>query len=112
MLEPHARRSDPIALVSVIAGVAPLPCMVLGIVPFVGCLTTPFIVLAVPSAIGFGIAGLVRARKDPEPNYVQPLTGLVLGLLWLSLMVAGAVLYLRGDFVRLMDDAIHSAPHF
>lgn len=95
-LEPLGRKSDPVALVAIICGVAPLPLAVLGMVPILGCLATPVMLLSVPAAIGFGIAGIVRAHGEPEPNYVQPATGLALGVTWLLLSVAGALFLFKG----------------
>jgi predicted permease len=91
-LEPLERQADPIALVAVVCGVAPLPLAVFAIVPFFGLLTTPLSALSILGAIGCGIAGVVRAKKQPEPNYVLPLTGVVLGLVWL-LLIAGVIFY-------------------
>lgn len=95
-LEPLGRKSDPVALVAIICGVAPVPLILVGLVPIVGCLATPLLLLSVPAAIGFGIAGVVRAHSEPEPNYVQPVTGLVLGVTWLLLSVAGALFLFKG----------------
>jgi predicted permease len=91
-LEPLKQQSDPIALVAVVCGFAPIPLSIFAILPFFGLLTTPLMGLSVLGAIGCGIAGVVRAKKQPEPNYVLPLTGVVLGLLWLML-IAGAIVY-------------------
>ena len=91
-LEPLKQPSDPIALVAVVCGVAPLPLSLFAILPFFGLLATPLSALSVLGAIGCGIAGVVRAKKQPEPNYVLPLTGVVLGLLWVML-IAGVVVY-------------------
>jgi hypothetical protein len=95
-IEPLGRKSDPVALVAIICGVAPVPLLLFGLVPFVGCLATPVALLSVPAAIAFGIAGIIRARSEPEPNYVPPVTGLVLGVTWLLLSVAGALFLFRG----------------
>lgn len=95
-LEPLTRQSDWVSLTAVICGVAPLPLVLLSLLPLVGCLTTPLLLLSVPGAIGFGVAGLVRARAQPEPNYVQPLTGLVLGVTWAVLLVVAVVFLSRG----------------
>ena len=95
MIEPLARKSDWVSLTAVICGLAPLPLALLSIVPFAGCLASPLMLLSPPAAIGFGIAGLVRAKSQPEPNYVQPLTGVVLGFCWLVLAGVGLVLFNR-----------------
>ena len=95
-IEPMGRKSDPFALVAIICGVAPVPLVILGLVPIVGCLATPLLLLSVPAAIGFGVAGVVRAHSEPEPNYVQPVTGLALGVTWLLLSAVGAVFLFRG----------------
>ena len=103
--EPLARTSDWVSLMAIICGIAPIPFGLLSMVPIVGCLSTPVMLLAVPAAIGFGIAGIVRASNQPEPNYVQPVTGLVLGLSWLVLTVGAVVWFLRGpgkDFENLL----------
>lgn len=94
-LEPLARKTDWVALTSVLCGLAPPVLMVLAVIPLVGCLASPFSLAAVPCAIGFGIAGVVRAKSQPEPNYVLPLTGLVLGVGWVLLGVAGLVYFAR-----------------
>lgn len=91
-IEPLGRQSDWVALTAVICGVAPLPLGLLSILPLVGCLSSPLLLLAVPGAIGFGIAGLVRAKSQPEPNYVLPATGLLLGVIWLVAMAVGLVM--------------------
>lgn len=91
-VEPLRRETDPIALTAVICGLAPLGLVVFSVFPFIGILTTPLIGLSVLAAIGFGAAGVVRAKQQPEPNYVLPLTGIVLGLLWLFL-IAGAIVF-------------------
>lgn len=95
-LEPLNRPADWVALTSVICGVASVPLVVLSVVPFASCLTGPLLLLATPAAIGFGIAGVVRARSQPEPNYVLPLTGLVLGTMWILLGGAAVVFFSRG----------------
>ncbi len=91
-LEPLKQETDPIALVAVVCGIAPLPLGVFAILPFFGLLATPLSALSILGAIGCGIAGVVRAKKQPEPNYVLPLTGVVLGVLWLML-IAGVIIY-------------------
>ena len=101
-LEPLNRQADWVALTAVICGVAPVPLVVLSVVPFASWLTTPLLLLAIPAAIGFGIAGVVRARSQPEPNYVLPLTGLVLSTMWILLGVAAFVFFSRGGgFISL-----------
>ena len=94
-LEPLNRQADWVALTSVICGVAPVPLVVLSVVPFANRLATPLLWLAMPAAIGFGIAGVVRAHSQPEPNYVPPLTGLVLGTMWILLGVAAVMFFSR-----------------
>ena len=91
-IEPTKREADPVALAAVICGVAPVGLVVFSILPFFGLLTAPLTLLSVLAAIVCGVVGVVRARQQPEPNYVLPLTGIVLGLLWLMLF-AGAVVY-------------------
>ena len=100
MLEPHARKSDWVALTAVICGVAPVPLMLLSLVPFAGCLASPLMLLSPPAAIGLGIAGIVRAKSEREPNYVQPLTGVVLGLCWLVLALVALVLFSRSGGLK------------
>ena len=102
MIEPLARKSDWVSLTAVLCGLAPLPLMVLGLVPFAGCLSGPVMLLAPPAAIGFGIAGLVRAKSQPEPNYLQPLTGVVLGFCWVVLALVGLVLFNRHGGLKTM----------
>lgn len=97
-LEPLTRQSDWVSLTAVICGVAPLPLALLSLLPLVGCLASPVLLLSIPGAIGFGVAGLVRARAQPEPNYVQPLTGLVLGFTWAVLFLVGLVFLSRSGF--------------
>lgn len=98
------------ALAAIICGVAPLPLALLGMIPFVGCLTSPISLVCVPAAIIFGILGIVRARAQPEPNYVLPITGLVLGLLWLALsLVAVSVLFLGEN--SFMERALKMRGH-
>lgn len=99
-LEPLARQSDWVSLTSVICGVAPVPLTLLLLLPKVRCLASPLLLLALPGAIGFGIAGLVRARTQPEPDYVQPLTGLILGLTWAGVAV-GVGLFIGRNFERI-----------
>ena len=99
-LEPLSRQSDWVALTSIICGLAPLPLLLMTVLPLIGMLVAPFLLLSVPGAIGFGIAGIVRAKSQPEPNYVQPATGLVLGLVWLCLVPAAAVFF---SHVNLRD---------
>ncbi len=105
-IEPLNRQSDWVALTAVICGVAPLPLGLLSVLPLIGCLSTPLVLFCVPGAIGFGIAGIVRAKSQPEPNYVLPLTGLVLGVTWLALLCVGAVL-LFPEAKRLMNLNVH-----
>lgn len=95
MIEPLARKSDWVALTAIICGVAPLPLALLSLIPFAGCLASPLMLLSPPAAIGFGIAGVVRAKSEREPNYVQPLTGVVLGFCWLVLALVALVLFSR-----------------
>ena len=103
-LEPLARKTDWVALTSVFCGLAPPVLIVLSMLPLVGCLTSPLSLAAVPCAIGFGVAGVVRAKSQPEPNYVLPLTGLVLGVGWVLLGVAGLVYFSRsGGMDRLLE---------
>ena len=90
------RKSDPVALIAIMCGVAPVPLVVVGMVPIVGCLATPLLLLSVPAAIGFGVAGIVRAHAQAEPNYVQPVTGLALGIAWLILSIVGALSLFKG----------------
>lgn len=94
-MEPLKRETDPLALAAIICGVAPLGLMVFSILPLIGLLTAPLSGLSVLGAIGFGIAGVLRARQQPEPNYVLPLTGLVLGFGWLALTAAAIVFFSR-----------------
>jgi hypothetical protein len=105
-LEPLGRKSDWVSLTAVFCGLAPLPFGLLSLVPLVGCLSTPFLLLAIPSAIGFGVAGIVRARSQPEPNYILPVTGLVLGVSWV-LLGGGLALYLsRGAGKALAEKLV------
>lgn len=92
-LEPLTRQSDWVAQAAIICGIAPLPLTVLSMLPLVGCLGSPLLLACVPAAIGFGIAGIVRARSQPEPNYVQPITGLV----WAALLGVAAVFLFVGE---------------
>lgn len=106
-LEPHSRQSDWVALAAVICGLAPLPLTVLGLVPLVGCLSGPATLACVPAAIGFGVAGIVRARTQPEPNYVLPITGLLLGLVWLAGMGGGLYFLIKGENFKFPDLRFH-----
>jgi hypothetical protein len=91
-IEPTKRETDPVALAAVICGVAPIGLAVFSILPVIGLLTAPLAALSVLGAIVCGVVGVVRAKQQPEPNYVLPLTGVVLGFLWLML-IAGALVY-------------------
>jgi hypothetical protein len=103
VLEPLARKSDWVSLTAILCGVAPVPLLLLSVLPLVGCLSGPLILLAPLGAIGFGVAGLVRAKSQPEPNYVQPLTGLVLGFCWVVLALVGVVLFFRAGGLKLLQ---------
>lgn len=106
----QARPSDPVALVAVICGVAPLPLALLSMIPFVGCLTSPLSLLCVPGAIGCGIAGIVRARSQPDPNYVVPVAGLVLGVIWIVLALVIVVVAFAGQN-SFMERALNMRGH-
>jgi hypothetical protein len=106
----QARPSDQIALFAIICGVAPLPLTLLSMIPFVGCLTSPLTLLCVPGAIGFGIAGIVRARSQPEPNYVLPVTGLALGVIWIVLALVIVVVAFAGGN-SFMERALNMRGH-
>lgn len=83
------------ALAAVICGVAPIGLSFFSILPFIGLITAPLTLLSVLGAIVCGVAGVVRAKSQPEPNYVLPLTGIVLGFLWVALSVAVIVYFTR-----------------
>lgn len=94
--------SDPIAMVALVCGLAPLgalllsvPALVLGGV-VVALAAFALSGVAVPLAIGFGVAGVVRAGRRRTSAGVAGV-GLGLGVLWLMLVGAGLVwFYLLG----------------
>lgn len=102
MEPPNPRPQDSFGTIALVCGVAPLPLAAMGLLPFVGCLSSPLMLLAIPCAIGFGIAGLARARAQGQHLDVQALAGLVLGVLWLALLGVGVALLLRsGELQKL-----------
>lgn len=98
--------------VALICGVAPVPLTIMTLVPFVGCLAPPLTLLAIPAAIGFGIAGILQAGRTPAEartpeqklNGVFAWCGLSLGILWVVLAALGVALFFRhGGFEHLLD---------
>jgi len=106
-LEPLARKSDWVALTAVLCGLAPPVLLLMSLLPLVSCIASPLLLFSWPCAIGFGVAGVVRARAQPEPNYVLPLTGLVLGLGWALLGAAALVFFSRGGGMESLLRRFH-----
>jgi hypothetical protein len=84
--------------VAVICGVAPVPLALLWVIPPAACLTLPASFMAMLCAIGFGVVGIIQARKARVPA-MAAWGGLVLGLCWLAFFVVAGV---------WMEDAIVS----
>lgn len=98
----RGEQSDPVAMVALVCGLTPLgallisiPALVIGgMIIALGALVLSGV--SVPLAIGFGVAGVVRAGRRQTSAGVAGV-GLGLGVLWLMLVGAAlAWFYLLG----------------
>lgn len=85
-------KADPIALVALVSGLAPFALFLLAIVGAVfglfsalGIVASVLLVAAVPCALGFGLAGVVRAKRRGTSFALAGL-GLGLGVAWLGFL--------------------------
>jgi hypothetical protein len=107
-VDPRRSNADSYATIALICGVAPIPLALLGLVPLAGCLSTPMTFVAIFGAIGFGIAGVLHARKSPERSAIPAASGLILGLCWLLALIVGAVwLFRSGTIQKLLELRAH-----
>lgn len=103
-------KSEQYANVAIICGLAPFALFVLGMVPFVGCLTTPLTLVSVLCAVGFGIAGVVHTPSGKRLS-ARAIVGLVLGVLWLLVIAVGVVALVRTGVLHELQQAIFRSGH-
>jgi hypothetical protein len=94
--------TDPIALVALTSGLAPFAVVLLalggavfGIFTALGIIASVVLVVAVPCALAFGLAGVVRAHRRGSSFALAGL-GLGLGVAWL--VVLGGVAWYISRF--------------